>query len=410
MCRDNCLLGLYCLPDNGVACRQGLCVECVEDSDCAGSRYTCDPTSFTCQQRVFDPNATRFGIFYHTWHCPAAHANPVHDLSEVQAGRQSYHPDHHTFYWWDQPQAGYYCLTQNDALLRQHAEQIRDAGINFVFLDVTNHAYVGAGSDDTPGMILEPLDRLLAVWSTVPNAPRVVAWVPVEQPGQDASRFTVDAIHARMQNHPEMQFIYRGKPLLLVTENPDHPVNAARVAQLAADYTVRHMWAHVPQQPFFRPELWSFMNMCQANPTSTEPCQQYSATLNGAIEQITVTTAYQMDYMSVPGAVPKHHGRTFRKQFETALNNPQAPIVTITGWNEWIVQRQPCGIASCDCATYPQGCFLDAWDVEHSRDIEPGQNAAGDFYYRLLVDCIALFRQGARCDADHANRLCCADP
>ena len=32
----------------------------------------------------------------------------------------------------------------------------------------------------------------------------------------------------------------------------------------------------------------------------------------------------------------KNNGDTFRKQFETVFENPDVPIVTVTGWNEWI--------------------------------------------------------------------------
>ena len=130
-------------------------------------------------------------------------------------------------------------------------------------------------------------------------------------------------------------------------------------------------------------------------------------------EQLAITTAYQATYMNVPSATPKHKGLTFRKQFETLINNPQIAIATITGWNEWMAQRIPCGEhPACPCAgipSYPTGCFMDQYDIERSRDIEPGKNAMGDYYYRLLKACIALFRSGARCDAAHANDLCCKD-
>jgi hypothetical protein len=33
----------------------------------------------------------------------------------------------------------------------------------------------------------------------------------------------------------------------------------------------------------------------------------------------------------------------------------------------------------------------------------------GDYYYQLVSGCIDLFRSGGRCDAAHADHICCQD-
>lgn len=403
-CRDQCLLGFWCeTATSGSVCQAGLCVECATDADCDSGRLRCDAASATCVERPFDPSVAKFGIFYSTWHC-AARDTPIHDLGLVRAGQQGWDPDYQTFYYWDRPAAGYYCPTESDAVLRQHAELLRDAGIDFAFIDATNHRYVGAGSDRTAEMILRPLDRLLAVWSTVPGAPRLVPWVPVADATADPARYTVDAMLQRLAAYPAMRFSYLGKPLVLVTENEQYPVNAAREAALASQYTVRRMWAMYGDDG----APWSFMQPCRSAPTGAEPCDQRVARAGGRIEQLPIAAAYQLTYMNIPSATPKHRGLTFRKQFERAFTWPETPIITITGWNEWIAQRQRCGQhPTCPCATYPDGCFLDQWDIEYSRDIEPGANAMGNYYYELMAACIALFRAGDQCDAAHAGDLCC---
>ena len=102
------------------------------------------------------------------------------------------------------------------------------------------------------------------------------------------------------------------------------------------------------------------MQKCQGDPTDAAPCAQRSAVLGGELEQISISAAYQETYMSLPSATPKHRGLTFRRQFETLLLNPDVPVATITGWNEWIAQRQPCDAHwTCPCSTYPDGCFGD---------------------------------------------------
>ena len=169
------------------------------------------------------------------------------------------------------------------------------------------------------------------------------------------------------------------------------------------------MWANAPSDA----TKWSYMERCQESPLNAAACRQRLAYKAGAIEQLPIATAYQADYMSHPAsATPKHQGKTFRKQFETLFDNPTARIATITGWNEWNVGRLQCDHAPLCVCSHPEdvnGCFLDQYDIEYNRDLEPAANAMGDYYYRLAKGCIALFRSGARCDAAHANDICCKD-
>jgi hypothetical protein len=409
VCRARCTLGSCLLAPGGGYCRDGFCVPCLQDSHCGGTRFECDPATWSCVERPVDCSLTRIGMFYNTWHCYVSADNPhgaaVHDISEVLAGNQSWGPAG-AAHWWDEPAAGYYCLARNDALLTQHATLLRDAGVDFVFVDATNHAYVDSRSDRTPEMILAPMERLLAVWSTVPNAPRVVPWVPVPAATANPAIYTVDALLEMLGRYPGMHFPYLGKPLLLVTDNAQYVPNETRLTALAATCTVRRMWGLLSADG----PMWSFLQGCDQEPTAPEPCAQRGAILGGAIEQIPIGTAYQATYMNLPTATPKHRGLTFRRQFETLLYNPDTPIATITGWNEWLSQRQPCDATpGCPCSSSPSGCFIDQYDVERSRDIEPAKNAMGDYYYRLVRDCISLFRSGQLCGPATAANLCCRE-
>lgn len=406
ICRDPCSFGFLCSGTaSGSRCQGGLCVQCTSDSHCGG-RQRCDTSRYICVDQPVAPPTTQFGMFYSTWHCPIANARPIHDISEVLAGRQNWGP-YEAFHYWDEPAEGYYCLSQNDGLLRRHAEQLRDAGIDFIFIDATNHPW-RHNADRTLQMILEPLDRLLAVWSTVPGAPKVVPWVPITTPVPAGDQFTIDIMLARLAAYPGMHFEYLGRPLILITENEQWPVNTARESELSARYTIRRMWGALADSG----PRWSFMQRCERSPTDSRPCNQRVSMRDGRIEHIPVAVAYQQNFMNdTRTATPKHRGLTFRKQFQRVFDAPETPIVTITGWNEWIAQRQRCGQAwqagTCPCDRFPDGCFLDKWDVEYNRDIEPGRNEMGDYYVRLMGACISLYRSGASCDAAHAANLCC---
>ncbi|HOW65157.1 MAG TPA: hypothetical protein P5186_02685 [Candidatus Paceibacterota bacterium] len=88
-----------------------------------------------------------------------------------------------------------------------------------------------------------------------------------------------------------------------------------------------------------------------------------------------------------PGAVLR--GLNFQEQWEHALQqDPQ--FIFVTGWNEWIAGR----FNEFNGVKLPV-MFVDQFDQEHSRDIEPMTGGHGDNYYYQLVANIRRYK-GAR--------------
>jgi hypothetical protein len=361
------------------------------------------------------PAETQFGIMYTIWHCRSM--SDVRDVTKIQAGLQDW-AGIPWFHWWGEPAVGYYCLTDRPEVLKLHAEQLRDAGINFVFVDVTNWPDYSTNSV-TVTDIIQPFQKMLEVWSTVPNAPKIVPWVRLGTTGDPARPYN-DMIYwllPQLDKYPTLYFPYQGKPLILGIGHGSTDQNL--VNALSVGYTHRDMHAFYDAPS---PE-WSFMQRCtnqDAFRTSggTLACNQQVAVRNGVVEQISVTTAYQNDYISdYRTNIPKFDGRTFRRQFDTVFNNPGVPIVTITGWNEWIAQRfcvgPDKGIRTDNCATdtFPDGSkvFVDDYDVDRNRDIEPAKGGKEDYYYELMKSCISLYKSGGRCDGANSEKLCCRD-
>ena len=82
-----------------------------------------------------------------------------------------------------------------------------------------------------------------------------------------------------------------------------------------------------------------------------------------------------------PGAVNK--GLNFAEQFEYAIKQDPR-VIFIDGWNEWVAQR----------FTSPGGAvrFVDQFDQEHSRDVEPMRGGHGDDYYYEMVSFIRRYK------------------
>jgi hypothetical protein len=80
------------------------------------------------------------------------------------------------------------------------------------------------------------------------------------------------------------------------------------------------------------------------------------------------------------------YGLNFAEQWDRALaEDPQ--IVFVTGWNEWFAGRygEFAGVKE-------PVMFVDEFDQEHSRDIEPMEGGHGDDYYWQLVSYVRRYK------------------
>ena len=79
-------------------------------------------------------------------------------------------------------------------------------------------------------------------------------------------------------------------------------------------------------------------------------------------------------------------GYNFAEQWERAIKeDPQ--LVFVTGWNEWTAMRLD---RFNGIRTPPM--FVDEFDQEHSRDIEPMRGGHGDDYFCQLVSYIRQYK------------------
>lgn len=325
---------------------------------------------------------TQYGIAYFLWHC-LAKGRPIYDISQEQKLGLPPGPVPE-FHWWGKPADGYYCLSERDDILRQHAELLAKAGIDFVFIGFTNHDSMRYSRVHLE--YLDPLAHLLAVWSTIPGAPKVVPVVPVTRNGDLYAE-----IARRLLAYPQLLFNFKGKPLFLITDNSIFHVDREKRAMLERTFTTRLMWAdHSP------PGSWMFLSRCAPGFLASKGqarCNQRVAYHDGAVEQVSVAAAFQYTYISDPRtAVPRFHGVTFLRQMARIDDFPHVPIVTVLGWNQWMAQRHclkswllselRCRLGFSDrvAGNY---IFTDEFNQEYSNDFEPGGDM-GDAYYRLL--------------------------
>ena len=78
------------------------------------------------------------------------------------------------------------------------------------------------------------------------------------------------------------------------------------------------------------------------------------------------------------------YGYNFAEQWEFALKN-DPDIIFITGWNEWVAQRQGAAVSQ-------PIVFVDCADLVTSRDAEPMRGGYGDNYYLQMIDYIRKYK------------------
>lgn len=294
---------------------------------------------------------------------------PVTDfnnITEVLQGKREW-GNVHAFHYWAKPAQGYYRSTDLQAA-KNNLILLGEANVDFIILDYTNanDSYI---SNTAMGKVwmFDPLDTLcratLELRAEGYRTPYIVAWCGASDGPM------IKALYNRYytENNPYADcFVYwEGKPFMIYTQSVD-------TFPCPKLFTVRYMWGLTSDH------CWRFLNV---NNKKTAYEQ------DGVIEQLSVAVASQETYMSMASAHGRNDGYFFYSQWKEAFRvHPK--VVTITWWNEWAAQR-----FIVDGQTH----FVDNYNQEYSRDIEPMEGGHGDTYYQWMKQYIAAYKAGEDC-------------
>ena len=305
------------------------------------------------------------GICYSTWFNPVVKKGmPIYNISEIlkkNPDKPKWGPLH-AFHYWAKPALGYY-RSDDAEVIKKHVKLLNEAKIDFIIIDNTNMREK-APDKFKREMMYEPfkvlLNTLKAIRKTGESTPNVVIWSP--------SEVAMD-MYRRFYSNPEYVdlFLYWNdgnglKPFFLTTDKPGEKVKEK--------FTVRKMWG---LQGTLADKEWSYLQIYP---------QKVGMNKN-KIEQISVSPAMQETYMTAPTAHGRKGGRTFQKQWQRAFKL-RPKIITITWWNEWIAQRFEIN---------GKTMFVDDYNREFSRDIEPMAGGHGDLYYNFMKRYIKAYKK-----------------
>ncbi len=356
-------------------------------------------------------------MFYWSWHAPFSKLYPPFNTQafidqNTAAGipLEEYIHDYNYEGWgtgygcfWNEPIYGFYS-TEDQWVLRRHAEMLSNAGVDVIFFDTTN------GKNSWP----EGYKAVYAAWNDAQidgvDTPKVSNLFPFSASEGTAImlREMYDVIY-RDGNYRSLWFYWDGKPMVAA-----HGKNSLNLADPTDKDISDFFTFRAPQPSYFLQKgeykAWGWLDAF--------PQAEYYATgydkRDGIIEQMTVGVSQNANYkfnllssMNADNVMGRSYtstdpdrylregdeaskwGYNFAEQWENALvKDPK--VVFVTGWNEWNISR----ISS----PWPENhigvknSFPDQFNDEYSRDIEPSRGALQDHYYYQLVNYVRRYK------------------
>jgi len=344
-------------------------------------------------------------MFYWTWHQGDDDTTyGIKNITEILRKHPEAMQDYHHpawgdkqpgFFYWEQPLFGYY-KTTDPWVLRKHAEMLADAGVDVVFFDCTNGSLTWQASYE---VLMKTWDQAQKDGVHVPKIAFMLPFGAVPNALVSLRQLYHDVYKAN--KYPNLWFIWKGKPCIMAY--PDNLTNSSEDQEIAQYFTFR------PGQPDYvdgpkRNDQWGWLEnypqhgyVKQANGTFEQVtvgiAQNASPETNGHCSAFNLLGAYGRSYSKRNGFDPRIdgylYGWNFEEQWERAFElDPE--LVFVTGWNEYIAGQW----LPKDGWTGKPFSFVDQFDWEHSRDIEPnkGWGDKGDVYYLQLIDHVRKFK------------------
>lgn len=334
------------------------------------------------------------GIFYFLW--LGQHGTPdIYDISLLlrQYGSDLvFHQDDplspaSAFHWWEKPLYGYY-NSSDEWVIRRHMEMLTDAGVDFLVFDVTNTFTYQSVAE----RVMKVISELRAEgW----DAPQVTFYT--HSRSIQTIQYLYDTIYAT-NTYPESWYRVNGKPMMIgyttakkdlkeAADRGDTSYNPGDLPQELCDFFYMRE-ARWPYDPVVQ-NGWPYTEWKYPQPLNTDMVSVSIASHPGVPFSFSLTHQGWMNWgrgYDVKKKVNVHDdiykGTFFAAQWERALSlDPR--FVFVTGWNEWVSQKNWYG---------GEYTYTDNVDMEYSRDAEPMKGGYEDAYYIQMMYYIRQYK------------------
>lgn len=357
-------------------------------------------------------NGKKVGLFYWTWHERAVGAPAISLVDTFKKYPDAEYNVNHPVWegkngccHWNEPLFGFY--RNSDAyVLRRHAVMLAAAGVDFIVFDCTNGAFLWK-SAYMP--LLEEFRKCLDDGINVPKIAFMLNFYPGE-PSERMLRHLYNDMY-KPGKFKDLWFMHEGKPLVIGFKEclPETGVCEKDTEMLNE---MREFFTFRPPQPVYKTTRESYHHKDHWGWLEMFPQNKYCERPDGSCEMVTVGVAQNANkdrtctFFNDEGTFGRSYthkyghskltedsykyGYNFQEQWDRAIDlSPD--MVFVTGWNEWTVQKSLGKPWILDEAS-TKVAFVDQFDYEHSRDIEPDCDGYLDTYYLQLTSNIRRFK------------------
>ena len=360
-----------------------------------------------------DPNEQRYvGLFYFL--CWVGAGQVVQDNTKLYLemgyrDAKKYIEERGGEAYWAEPYFGYYRNTDT-WVYRKHAYMLEQAGVDFIFLDVSNAEVFIPGHTAL-------FDTWLSMRRQGIDTPQIVFFngdTPTTFQSNMETLFATVYSDENWAKYEELFFLWEGKPLVF----GNYGGLSGEIKQKVDEkFTVRGSWAWIDKDNY-----WSWLQEYHYD-TETGAAKMenggWGRDADGKIESLSIAMGHHpvtsKGRSFVNGRTTKSKtmafgdveqaglGLGFTSQFNAMqtlvgqnVDKDQPFVLMITGWNEWIA-----GCAHSDtnqnmAGTSAKFQYVDQFNCEFSRDGEPMRNqdgyGFGDNYYYQMVDQIRRYK------------------
>ncbi len=291
-------------------------------------------------------------------------------------------------YYWAEPYFGYY-LNTDEWVHRKHAYMLEAAGVDFIFVDLSNGATYDTAlkslfdtwkairdeGGSTPDICLMGAGSIGAVWNNVKS-------------------YIYD--ETGTEKYGDLFYQYKGKPLLMADISG---LDAETQAELRERFTIRHTWAwsingsvwnwlqeyEVDEDGNVKLSNGNWGHDGQGNREQLALCMGHHPTTSKGRSYVNGQLIMRDDYgYGLDSGAGLGYANSFR-----AIQKLDPDMLLITGWNEWtagLQQENSPGFAGMKENPFH---MVDLFNTEYSRDGEPMKLRDGDgvgfgdnFYYQ----------------------------
>ena len=369
---------------------------------------------------VTDYNGNVVGIFYFLWLSQASVTTNVDSYIEdgnveaVLTGDEVGMAP--AFTYWGEPMYGFYQV-EDEWVVRKHVELFINAGLDFICFDCTNNdfyqaaakavldvllEYAEMGYDVPRAMFMTNSDSTLmteniynafyrrdtydAVWF-YGNGDK--PWIISSYAGSDAN--ILDRFYFKPAQWPNRSYNENGFPWIswhypqetYTDRENDYTIMSVSVSQHTgiggslSDAGVTGINFSI--SGLFAPYNYDMLSdSLKARVSSETATKYYNYNWGRGYSHETGSNDYDSALANV----------NFEEQWDSALQNEDVNLVFVTGWNEWIAQKQ----SKDPLLGSSYGYFVDTFSTEFSRDIEMMNGGYLDNCYLQLVANIREYK------------------